>query len=161
MVQKNYKRMMQLIDEVFKTRNDPQQLQVNDQQLKKLQKIHPQTLTELSNNDGPLIWILMIPTITQVMEEFLEGKISETMLLEKTKPGEKYDCIYLCSATTLPEARGKGLTKKLCIDAIKSISSEHPIHTLFVWPFTKEGYALAQAVAKNCKLELKKVAEKH
>ncbi len=147
--------MLDLIDEVFSTRNDPDQIQVNQQQLKKLQAIHPATLTEFANEDGPLIWILIIPTTNSIMNDFLEGKISEKRLLEKTKEGDKYECIYLCSATTLPEFRGKGETKKLCIKAINSITEVHTIKTLFVWPFTKEGGVLAQKIANECDLELK------
>jgi len=155
----NFNRMLQLIDEVFATRNDPDQLQVTQQQLKKLQKIHPATLTEKAGKDGPVIWILIIPTTKKIMEQFIKHEISEKTLLEKTKPGDIYDCIYLCSATTLPEARGKGETKKLCLEAIKKICKDHPITTLFVWPFTKEGGKLAQTVAKESKLWLLKREE--
>ena len=152
----NFNRMLQLIDEVFETRSDPDQIQVTQQQLKKLEKIHPATLTEKTDENGPLIWILMIPTTKQIMIDFLEGTISEKALLEKTKPGESYDSIYLCSATTLPEARGKGETKKLCIEGIQRILKDHPITTLYVWPFTEEGSGLAESVAKDCGLELLK-----
>ena len=154
--QPNYSRMMAVIDQVFETREDPDQIQVTPKQLKQLQEIHPATLTELANEEGPLIWILMIPTTQNIMEDFLAAKISEKQLLEKTQPGINYDCIYLCSATTLPEYRGKGETKKLCLKGIKSIIKDHPITTLFVWPFTKEGDGLAEAVAKECGLELRK-----
>lgn len=147
--------MLQLIDEVFSTRNDPDQIQVNQQQLKKLKAIHPATLTEFADENGPVIWILIIPTTKNIMNDFLGGKISEKQLLKKTKEGDRYDSIYLCSATTLPEFRGKGETKKLCIKAIDSILKTHPINTLFVWPFTKEGQLLAQKIADECKLKLK------
>jgi hypothetical protein len=143
----NFQKMLALIDETFATRNDPGQIQVNQAQMKKLQAIHPSTLSEIGNDEGPLIWVLLIPTTKTIMQEFLQNKISETQLLKKTKPGHSYDCIYLCSATTLPEARRKGQTKQLCIQAIQNICKDHPVNTLFVWPFTKEGENLAQKVA--------------
>lgn len=146
--------MIQLIDDVFATRNDPDQLQVDQQQLKKLQEIHPATLTELADDNGPYTWVLVIPTTKAVMHEFLSRKISEKGLLDKTKPGDSYDCIYLCSATTLPEYRGKGETKKVCLSAIQRICKDHPVTTLFVWPFTKEGELLATSIAGICHLEL-------
>jgi len=148
--------MMQIIDEVFATRNDPDQLQVTPQQLKKLQKIHPATLTELADENGPVIWVLVIPTTETVMHDFLNGIISEKELLERTQPGDRYDCLYLCSVTTLPEYRGKGQTKKLCLEVISSIRKDHPIKTLFAWPFTKEGERLAEALAKTTGLQLLK-----
>ncbi|MCE3229896.1 MAG: GCN5-related N-acetyltransferase (GNAT)-like protein [Bacteroidetes bacterium] len=152
----NFQRMLSLIDEVFATRNDPDQLQVTPAQLKKLEQIHPATLSEFANEDGPLIWVLIIPTTEKIMNGFLSGNLSEKQLLEKTKPGQAYDCIYLCSVTTLPEARGKGETKKLCIKAINAVSKDHNITTLFVWPFTKEGETLAESLANVCGMTLLK-----
>ncbi len=151
----NFKLMMELIDQTFATRNDPGQIQVTQAQMKKLHAIHPATLSEFANEDGPLIWVLLIPTTHVVMNEFREGKISETELLKKTKPNQPYDCIYLCSATTLREARGKGETKKLCLKAISEICKDHSIKTLFVWPFTKEGEKLASVIARECNMDLK------
>lgn len=147
--------MMELIDQTFATRNDPGQIQVTQAQMKKLEAIHPSTLSEFANEDGPLIWILLIPTQHSIMEEFLSGKISEAELLKKTKPKQQYNCIYLCSATTLPEARHKGETKKLCSQAIDNICKDHFIDTLFVWPFTKEGEKLAKNIASERSMELK------
>jgi hypothetical protein len=154
----NYNRMLQLIDEVFATRNDPDQIQVNQKQMQKLQQIHPDTLTEKADKNGPVIWLLMIPTTNSIMIDFLSGIISEKQLLEKTKAGDRYDCIYLCSATTLPEYRGKGETRKLCLQAINNIRKEHPVTTLFVWPFTPQGEKLAESIAKEANLELLKKA---
>ncbi|MCE3259492.1 MAG: GCN5-related N-acetyltransferase (GNAT)-like protein [Bacteroidetes bacterium] len=148
--------MLQLIDDVFATRSDPGQLQVTGAQIKKLNEIHPATLSEVSNEDGPLIWVLIIPTTKSVMNEFLKGTITEKELLDKTRPGDTYDCMYLCSVTTLPEARGKGETRKLCLKAIREIAKEHPINTLFAWPFTKEGNQLSESLAKATGMELLK-----
>lgn len=150
----NFNRMLQLIDEVFATRNDPDQIHVNQDQLIKLQAIHPATLSELSDDNGPLVWVLVIPTTNAIMIDFLSGNISEKQVLDNTLPGEAYDCLYLCSATTLPEARRKGLTKKVCLEAIAKISEQHRLRTLFVWPFSSEGSALAGSLAKQLHLNL-------
>ncbi len=150
----NMLRMFSIIEEVFEARTDPEQIQVTPAQLKKLKKIHPSTLSELADSNGPLIWVLLIPTLKEVMHEFLKGAISEKEMLKNTKVGEIYNCIYLCSVTSLPEARGKGLSKKVCMDAISKICSDYPIDTLFVWPFTKEGAELAKKLALQSKLDL-------
>ena len=138
MAQENYYRMLQLIDTVFSTSKDLNQIKVNQKVMKKLELISPATLSELADENGPTIWILIIPTTKKVMDDFLNKTISEKEILSKTKPGQKYECIYLCSATTLPEHRGKGETKKLCIKGIKTISKDYPIQTLYVWPFKKQ-----------------------
>ncbi|MBC7863367.1 MAG: hypothetical protein IAF38_10355 [Bacteroidia bacterium] len=152
----NFKRMLDLVDEVFETRSDPDQLQVNQDVLKRLEEIHPATLSELDEGEGPCVWILLIPTTAKVMEDFLSGKISEQEILTNTFPAQSFEAIYLCSATTLPEYRGKGISKKLCVDAIKNIQTDHPVKTLYYWPFTTEGKKLAESVAKERGLVLVK-----
>ena len=150
----NYSRMFNLIDEVFAIRNDPNQLYVDEKATKKLQAIHPATLGEIADKNGPVVWVLMIPTTTHIMEDFLSGKISEKQILENTEPGKSYNCIYLCSATTLPEYRGHGQTKKLCVDSIWKICMDHPIMNLFVWPFTADGEILAESISNECLMKL-------
>ena len=149
MTASNFERMMEIIDGVFETRSDPDQLQVTQNDIAKLQELHPATLSEYNEGNGPCIWILLIPTTKAIMQSFLEGNISENGILQQTRPGTAFDAIYLCSATTLPEYRGKGLTMQLVLEAIGSIRKEHSIEHLFVWPFTPEGEVLAQKVAER------------
>jgi hypothetical protein len=154
MADSNFRRMMEIIDGVFETRNDPDQLQVTEKDIAKLQALHPSTLSEYNEGNGPCIWVLLIPTTRAIMNQFLEGTISENGILQQTKPGTKFKTVYLCSATTLPEHRGKGLTSKLTIDAINSMRAENPVTDLFVWPFTKEGEVLARKIAESLNLPL-------
>ena len=160
MTPSNLSRMLALIDEVFATRNDPAQLQVNEQVIAKLEQIHPATLSEYNEGNGPAVWILLIPTTTELMNLFLTGHISEQELFDRTQPAMQYEAVYLCSATALPEYRGKGHAKKLCLEAIEHIRSQHPLKALFVWPFTKEGNALAEKIAIQSGLPLKKVGNR-
>jgi hypothetical protein len=153
-MQPNMVKMFEIIDEVFSTRNDPDQLQVTPIQQKKLAALHPATLSELADENGPLIWVLVIPTTQKVMDQFLKASISENELLNLTSPEDKFECIYLCSATTLPSERGKGRTKKLCVEAIRRICASYSIKSLFVWPFTPGGDHLAEAVAAETRLSL-------
>jgi hypothetical protein len=150
----NYQRMLNLIDEVFAKRNDPDQIQVTQQEMIKLNQIHTSCLTEMANEKGPLIWVLMIPTTIAIMQDFLNDKITEKELLNNTPINTSYQAIYLCSATTLPEARNQGETKQLCLNAIKEILKSNPIENLFVWPFTKAGEALATTIANATSLKL-------
>lgn len=154
MSQNNYQRMFELIDEVFALKGDEEQLQVNDQQREKLSALHSATLSELANDAGPLIWCLIIPTTNDLMQAFVSGQINETQLLERTPLHQSYTAVYLCSVTTLPEARRQGNTFKLCLDAVNAIRNEHPIDHLFVWPFTQEGRALAFKLASKLQLPL-------
>ena len=155
-VKPNYNRMLALIDEVFATRNDPDQIQVTPKQMKKLQELHHNCLCERSDENGPLIWLLVIPTTSEIMNSFLSHQISEKQLLENTPSGVPYNALYLCSVTTLPEASGRGSTFELCMQTIDEIIKTHPLEFLFVWPFTKAGEALANKIANASGLKLLK-----
>ena len=150
----NFERMMTVVNDTFDTRNDPDQISVDEEQRERMAQIHPATLSELANEDGPIVWILMIPTTTSIMDRFVNGTISEKQLLFETQPGTDYDTIYLCSASVLPEFRNKGLAKKVTLEAIEKIRESHAIKALCYWPFSEEGELLAMSVAKDLDLPL-------
>jgi hypothetical protein len=150
----NFERMLQLVDEVFATKNDPEQLDVNEKVIEHLQQIHPATVSEYDDGNGPVAWILLLPTTSELMYQFLEQKISEKELYEKTPLNISYDALYLCSAMVLEEYRRKGIAKKLTLAAVKSIQKIHPIKSLFVWSFSKEGDLGAESLAKRISLPL-------
>jgi hypothetical protein len=152
----NFERMLQLAEEVFAYKNDPDQLQVNPEVRERLQKMHPETLSEYDSGNGPVAWILLIPTTITLMNEFLEGKISEKELFDLTPLDIKYEALYLCSALVLEEYRRQGITKKLALNAIDHIRKVHPIKALFVWPFSKEGDLGSEKLAHLTSLPLYK-----
>jgi hypothetical protein len=150
----NLARMLQLVNEVFDTRSDPGQISVDDEEAALLASIHPATLSELANDDGPYVWILLLPTTRPLMLQFLAGDITEKQLLFSTTPGDAYDTIYLCSALVLPEYRRSGLAMKVTLDAINSIRAQHAITSLCYWKFSDGGKKLAEAIATQLGLEL-------
>jgi hypothetical protein len=152
----NFERMLQLVDEVFATKNDPEQLDVNEKVIEHLQQIHPATVSEYDDGNGPVAWILLLPTTSELMYQFLEQKISEKELYEKTPLNISYDALYLCSAMVLEEYRRKGIAKKLTLAAVESIQKIHPIKSLFVWSFSKEGDLGAVALGEITSLPLYK-----
>ena len=147
MVLSNFERMIQLSDEVFSSRTDPDQLNVNENVMERLQLIHPDTISEYDDGNGPVCWILCIPTTLELMTQFVNQKISERELYELTPLITKYEAIYLCSALLLEEFRGKGIAQGLAVKAIESIKIDHSIKALFVWAFSKEGEKLADKVS--------------
>jgi hypothetical protein len=143
----NFERMIQLSDEVFSSRTDPDQLNVNENVMERLQLIHPDSISEYDDGNGPVCWILCIPTTLELMTQFVNQKISERELYELTPLITKYEAIYLCSALLLEEFRGKGIAQGLAVKAIESIKIDHSIKALFVWAFSKEGEKLADKVS--------------
>lgn len=161
MAKNNFQRLVQLADEVFSYKNDPEQLDVNSQVIDRLHRMHPFTLIDYQDENGPVIWLLIIPTTMEIMERFLKKEISERELYELTPLNVKYEALYLCSALVLEEYRRKGLTRKLLLEAIEAIKKDHPIKCLFVWPFSKEGDALAENIAKIIGMPLYKRLASH
>ncbi len=150
----NFERMIQLADEVFASRQDINQLDINEEVLEHLRSIHPDTVSEFDDGNGPVAWLLLIPTTTELMQQFLERKISERQLYELTPLDTTYETLYLCSAMVLEEYRRKGIMKQLALDAIQRICQDHPIQALFVWTFSEEGLLSAQALSHAVMLPL-------
>lgn len=154
MPQDNLHRMVRLAEEFFDTKGDPEQLSVTEEVMEKLRSLHPASMGEETDGNGPIAWMLVIPTTHDLMGQFIEKEINERELLDRTPVGGTYDAIYLCSALVLPEFRGRGLARRLVTRAIRSICEEHPIRDLFVWTFSVEGKKLARSVALEFNLPL-------
>jgi len=150
----NLERLIRLAEEVFDMKHDPDQLNVNQKVLRRLEKIHPSTVSEEVDNNGPVAWVLVIPTTLELMNRFIEGKISEKELFKMTPLNTTYEALYLCSALVLEEYRRKGITRRLVLDAIDNIRKDHPLKALFVWPFTDDGGVAAERIAALAGLPL-------
>ena len=140
----NYERMIELADKVFSSRTDPDQLNMDENVMEHLQLIHPATISEYDDGNGPVCWILCIPTTSDLMTQFINKEISERELYELTLLNTKYEAIYLCSALLLEEFRGKGIAQRVGAKAIENIKLDHSIKALFFWSFSKEGEKLAK-----------------
>jgi GNAT superfamily N-acetyltransferase len=154
MQRSNFERLIQLADEVFAVKSDPNQLDVNPLVRERLLKIHPATLSEYSEGDGPLAWLLLIPTTIDLMNRFVKEQINEKELFEMTPLNCPYEAVYLCSALVLEEYRRKGITRRLALSAIREIQKKHPIKAVFVWAFSDEGDHTAEMIAENSGLPL-------
>ena len=156
MAKNNFERMIQLAGEFFQAHNDPDQISVDENIMQRLRDLHPATITQEEDENGPIAWILIIPTTDHIMKEFIAKAINENELLEMTRKDSVFTALYLCSALVLPEYRGKGIARRLTVAAIKSIQEEHPLRALFYWSFSPEGERLAQSIAKETGLQLLK-----
>lgn len=153
----NFERLIQLADEVFAVKSDPSQLDVNPEVRERLHQIHPATVSAYDDGNGPVAWVLLIPTTIGLMKRFLESEISEKELFELTPLNISYDAIYLCSALVLEEYRRKGITKQLALAAIESIRAKQPLKAAFVWAFSPEGDKAAEMIARLAGLPLHKL----
>jgi ribosomal protein S18 acetylase RimI-like enzyme len=152
----NLERMIKLADEVFAVKNDPSQINVDQEILERLHKIHPATVSEFDDGNGPVAWVLLIPTTLYLMNNFLENVISEKELFEMTPLKTTYEALYICSAMVLEEYRRKGIAKRLTLKAIEDIRKDHPVRLLFTWAFSKEGDLFSEAISQLTGLALLK-----
>ncbi len=150
----NRERLIALANEAFNTKNDPNQLDVTLEIIGKLQLLHPSTVSERSDENGPIAWVLVIPTTQPLMHRFVAGEINENDIFQNTPPGTVFDTIYLCSALVLEEYRRKGVALHMTVQAIEEIRKMYPIQSLFVWPFSTEGIKAAKKVALTVSLPL-------
>ena len=153
-MQPNLKRLLELVDDVFETRNDPTQIAFSEADMEKMELLHSGCLQEAAKADGPISWVAVIPTSLELMNLFVQGELTERQLFEATEETTPKQAVYLCSAIVLPEFRRSGIAFDLSVNSIRSIQEDQKIEAAFVWPFTDEGKALAQKVASSCGLPL-------
>jgi len=156
MVLSNYLRLIRLAEETFAMHNDPSQLQVDEGVRERLLRIHPATLSEFSDENGPVAWLLVIPTTRELMGQFISKKITEKELFDKTPLDISYDALYLCSGLVLEEYQRKGIIKQLALKAIEEILKDHPVQFLFNWAFTEGGDRAAEKLSELTGLPLLK-----
>ena len=152
----NLKRMLDLVDEVFESKSDPNQLSFTEEDMEHLQALHPACLNEHANEDGPYAWISIFPTSSDLANKFVGGKSTERELFDKTLElnPTQLNTVYLCSALVLPEFRKNMIAFTTTIQAIEGMKNNLPIHQLLVWPFSHEGEQLAKKIAKASQLPL-------
>ncbi len=80
----NFQRMIRLADEFFETKNDPSQITITEEVMEQLRSIHPATMGEIADEQGPLAWTIVIPTTRAIRNQFMKGQIGEAELLKLT-----------------------------------------------------------------------------
>lgn len=156
-LQGSYERLLRMVEEIFATSSDPRQLNITPEVIDRLKQLHPSTVLEQTGEDGPVAWVVLIPTTLVLMNRFVAGEISEKELFELTPVGIKYEAVYLCSALVLEEYRRHGIVRQMVTGAVQNMQEEHPLKAIFVWPFTNEGELAAESIATALNLPLYKL----
>lgn len=155
----NFEIMMQIVNEVFHYDTDPHQLQVDEAVVEQLTALHPATCIELNDENGPIFWLILIPTSLATMQLFLKGEISEQTLYNYALTEKVYEALYLCSIALHPNYRNKGMATLETKQAILQLKSSWPINCLYYWPLSTEGDQLAQKLALEMGLPIYKKSE--
>ncbi len=140
----------------FKTGIDPTQIPVSKESRKKLNALSPYCLcVEVNDKREPISWRVSIPTTKELAYDFLEGKITEKEMFDRTPVGIAHNALYLASSSTIPEYRRQGLAKKLLKLSIEKFKATEPIELIFAWPYSKEGSGLLTSVSKELNQEIR------
>ncbi len=141
---------LKVAESYYGTHQDLTQIPINKTSFKKLHSFNPNTILYKTDDAGHILgWIIVIPTSKELMNKFLEKRITEKELFDSTDFNQKTDALYLCSVFVLPEYRGRGVAKELSLEAIERFSQSEKLE-LFAWLYSKEGKLLA----KNLEQEL-------
>lgn len=158
MEEKILDKMFKIAENMFKTKQDSEQIPITKKSWHKLLKLHPKGLTYmLDKKKEPIGWVVVVPTTKELAEDFLDCKITEKELFDRTKPLKKYGALYLCAAIVLPEYRRRGYATKLFKKAVKGIPHDKDA-ILFYWPFSKEGRNMVKKMEKKFKIKIKERA---
>ncbi|HXK36697.1 MAG TPA: hypothetical protein VJ553_03900 [Candidatus Paceibacterota bacterium] len=146
---------MEIAERIFGTAQDPDQIPINRESLRKLMTLSPESIQhELDDKGDPIAWVVVVPTTRELMEQFLQGKLTERELFDRTEPHAEYDALYLSAAVTVPEHRLRGIARRLFRRAIERIPHA-PDAVLFAWPTTDDGRAMAKALAGRFGIEVR------
>lgn len=148
----------QMAENYFKMREDPTQIKAAKETKEWIYTKFPESLNIIKNKDRIIGFTWVLPCSKELMNQFLEKKLNEFELFERIKQRtrkEKIESIYLCSSIIEKDFQNRGLATKGFVKSIKLITkNKHSNITLFYWPFSKEGKALAEKVAKLTNFEL-------
>lgn len=141
--------------EIFGVENDPFQVPVTRETWNKMLYLHPKSiLYRLNDKGGLMAWFGVVPTTKKLMTEFIEGRITEKEMFDRTTKQDKPEALYLGGVVVLPEYRGKGVAKGLLKEAIDIFQKINPDINLFFWAFSEEGRSLAEKVSKELGVEI-------
>lgn len=144
----------------FKTANDPEQAHITVKRARWLWRDCPECINIIKSDNMVVGSTLVLPCTTELMELFISKKINEEQLfdsIQKTVDYGSMQAIYLCSAVLIPGFRRKGLASQGLERSVRKMMAKTKIKpVLFYWAYSKEGGFLAEKVAGNLGLELKK-----
>ena len=147
-------KILEIAEGFYGTSTDPEQIPINKESFDKLMSLHQETIKLKTGIDGnPLSWVVVIPTNKEIMNLFLEGKITEKELFDRAVVEKSFETLYLCSVFTVTKHRNKGLATELLLDSIKEFASDDSVQ-LYAWIYSKEGESLVNQLKKQLGREI-------
>lgn len=139
-------KMCDIAEEFFHTAEDPTQMLINFENGRRLEALDPYTVALRKDGDQIIGWSMSLPSSIENMKLFLEGKINERELGERSFSNPSYEALYLMALFVLPEFRGRYIGKKILQKQIDILKQRYPsIKKLYAWPYSKEGEMIVKS----------------
>lgn len=142
-------------EEIFGAEEDTTQTKPTIENALKLIAIDKNNFVCVKDGEKIIAWTVTLPTSKQNMNEFLDGKITERELSERSKKNHSFETLYLMAGITLPEYQRKGLYSLCRKYQIEYFKTKYGIHDFYAMPFSPEGEKALAKVEKNLKIQIK------
>ncbi len=151
------------LEAFFHTDQDTNQAEIKPAEGRWIVQHIPECVTIIKDGKKVIGLTFFFPTSPALMHAFIQKRISEHTLWEKTKarihePGNT--CIYLSSAFMDQEYRGRGIARRAIIQSLKKYTrAAQRTPPFFYWNYSAQGKILAEYVARefNSRLYEKKI----
>ena len=157
--QQDIKQSSKLAEKYFKTKNDPTQAPVSQENSTWISKRIPDCLNIIKKDKQVVGFSLIVPCTTKLMNQFLVGKITEAQLFEQNKKNFSYqtrNAIYLCAMFVSHHHRKKGLALTSKLKSIQTIKPKLKApQILFAWPFSDASKTINRKLAQKTNLTLR------
>ena len=155
---KDLEKMNVVAKELFHTEDD--NTQASPTMYNSLQIIGKEKHNFISINDNtgqPIAWSVVVPTSFEVMDKFLNKKITEKELLEISSIDNKFEALYLMAVVVQPDYRKKGIAKFLFGTQIKYFKNKYDINHFYSWYLSEEGKKLGLSIEKDMNIKISTV----
>lgn len=151
------KEIMEIGRQYFKTDDDLSQMQPTAENGEKLAQLEKYNRVVERRNGKLAGWSVVFPTSKENEDAFLEGKITEEELFQKSVAHPSFESLYLLVFFVLPEYRREGIAKKLVSEQIKYFQDTYHIANFFVWAWSPEGKALVSHLEKELQIPIRSI----
>jgi|GEM_PF-4484744 len=150
--------LIEYIRKAFNTDEDPNQAPPSMEQFMAIYKIDPYALLVKKDKNGNIMgWSGIVPTRSELAQQFVQGKIHEDRVIEKAIENPGYDSAYFWASYMKPEYRQKGAMLEFKKAQFKELQKRHPeMKRFYGYAYSPEGSHLLERYEKSFGIKIEK-----
>jgi len=133
---------------------DTNMAEPNIENARKLISLEKNNSICFKDGDDPIAWSAVLPTSKKDMVDFLDRKLSERDLFEKSIASPSFEALYLFVVVVMPDYRKQGLGISLIKHQIKYFQDKYNIKDFYAWAFSPEGEKLILSLQKDLSMDI-------